>query len=77
MVNSSFYIVAHSLLWFGKKTNLIDNEINILVYYLFIPLSWTVMFDCWLRMPVTTVMLICIWIGIFIATRHFFSLWCD
>lgn len=77
MVNSIFNIVAQSLLWIGKKTGLTYNEVNILVYYLLIPLSWTVMFDCWLRLPVTTVMLICVWIGIFIATRHTFSLWCD
>lgn len=77
MINSIFNIVAQSLLRIGKKTGLTYNEVNILVYYLLIPLTWTVMFDCWLGLPITTAMLTCVWIGIFIATRHKFRLWCD
>lgn len=77
MVKSIFRIVANSLLWIGNKIGLTYNEVNILLYYLLIPLSWTIMFDCWLGLPITTIMLICIWIGIFIATRHTFRIWCD
>lgn len=77
MVNSIFNIVANSLVWVGKKTGLTYNEVNILVYYLLIPLTWTVMLDCRLHMPLTTALLICIWTGIFIATRHRFRSWCD
>lgn len=77
MVKSIFRIVAKSLFWIGEKTGLTYNEVNILLYYLFIPLSWTIMFDCWLGLPITTIMLICIWIGIFIANRHTFRIWCD
>lgn len=77
MVNSIFKAVAYSLFWIGKVIGMTYNEVNILLYYLIIPLSWTVMLDWWLGIPVTTVMLICIWSGIFIATRHTFSLWCD
>lgn len=77
MVNSIFNIVANSLVWTGKKTGLTYNEVNILVYYLLIPLTWTVMLDCLLRLPLTTALLLCIWTGIFIATRHTFRSWCD
>lgn len=77
MVKSIFAIVANSLFSIGRKTGLTYNEVNILVYYLLIPLSWTIMLDCWLGIPVATGMLLCIWTGIFIATRHTFRLWCD
>ncbi|MDE6552407.1 MAG: hypothetical protein K2K98_05535 [Muribaculaceae bacterium] len=77
MVNWIFSKVAYGLLWTGKKTGLTYNEVNIIVYYLLIPLSWTIMLDCWLGIPVTTCALLCIWLGLFIATRHTFSLWCD
>lgn len=77
MVKSIFSIVAGSLLWIGRKTGMTYNEVNILVYYLLIPLSWTIMLDCWIGIPVTTGALLCIWAGIFIATRHTFRMWCD
>ena len=77
MIKQTFAVVANSLLFIGKKTGLTYNEVNILVYYLLIPLSWTVMFDCWLGLPITSAALMCVWIGIFIATRHTFREWCD
>ena len=58
-------------------TGLTYNEVNILVYYLLIPLSWTVMVDCLIRKPYATAGLLAIWAGIFIATRHNFREWCD
>ena len=36
------------------KTGLTYNEVNILVYYLLIPLSWAVMLDFRLRLPIMT-----------------------
>lgn len=77
MIKQTFAVVANSLLFIGKKTGLTYNEVNILVYYLLIPLSWTVMFDCWVGLPITSAALMCVWIGIFIATRHTFREWCD
>lgn len=77
MIKQAFAVVANSLLLIGKKTGLTYNEVNILVYYLLIPLSWTMMFDFWLGSPVTSAALMCVWIGIFIATRHTFREWCD
>lgn len=77
MVRAVFSIVAQSLDWIGLKFGLTYNEVNILVYYLLIPLSWCVMFDSWLGLPVTTFALTFIWIGIFLATRHIFREWRD
>ena len=77
MIKQTFAVVANSLLFIGKETGLTYNEVNILVYYLLIPLSWSVMFDCWIGLPITSAALMCVWIGIFIATRHTFREWCD
>lgn len=53
------------------------NEINIIVYYLLIPLTWTIMFDCWLGTLNTTYALIFIWFGIKIGTWGRFREWSD
>ena len=77
MIKHIFAVVASLLVWVGRKTGLTYNEVNILVYYLLIPLSWTIMFDCAVKKPCTTAALAFTWLGIFIATRHTFSEWCD
>lgn len=77
MIRAVFALVAYSLLRVGRWTGLTYNEVNILVYYLLIPLSWAVMLDCWLRIPVTSAAVLLVWVGIFIATRHRFREWCD
>lgn len=77
MIRAVFALVAYSLLRVGRWTGLTYNEVNILVYYLLIPLSWAVMLDCWLRMPVATAVVLLVWAGIFIAMRHRFREWCD
>lgn len=77
MIKRTFSIVANTLLYIGRKTGLTYNEVNILVYYLLIPLPWAVMFDCWLGLPIVTASFLLVWLGIFIATRHIFREWCD
>lgn len=77
MVKRTFVVVAEGLFRIGLKTGLTYNEVNILVYYFIIPLTWTVMFDVLIKMPIATSVLVCIWIGIFMATRHRFREWCD
>lgn len=53
------------------------NEVNVLAYYLLIPLSWTIMLDMYIGLPLTTGALLYIWIGIKIGTWGHFSAWCD
>lgn len=53
------------------------NEVNILVYYLLISLSWTIMFDFVIQKPYTSAALLFTWFGIMIARRHIFREWCD
>ena len=77
VVQNVFTLVASSLLWIGRKTGLTYNEVNIVFYYLLIPLSWTIMLDCLIHKPYSTAALLFTWLGIFIATRHTFREWCD
>ena len=76
MIQSIFQIVAKILLKIAQKMNLTYNEVNILVYYLVIPLSWCIMIDCLIGMPVTTLLLIVVWAVIFLKVKSF-SEWCD
>lgn len=76
MIKRTFSIVVNALLYIGIKTGLTYHEVNILVYYLLIPLSWTAIFDYWLGLPIASAALLFVWLGIFIATRHIFSEWC-
>ena len=77
IVSKTFYVVAKVLFRIAEKTGLTYNEVNILVYYLLIPLTWTIMLDIILRMPITTPWFLLAWVGIFIATRGAFRQWCD
>ena len=60
-----FAIVAGAEQIIAKLTGLTYNEVNIIVYYLLIPLSWTVMIDYITMMPFLTPMYIIGW-GIFL-----------
>lgn len=77
MVKQIFSSVAKSLLMVGRKTGLTYNEVNILVYYLIIPLSWAMMFDYWLGLPATSIVLLFVWCCIWFTKRHIFRDWCD
>ena len=57
-----FAIVAGLEHIIAKMTGLTYNEVNIIVYYLLIPLSWVVMFDYITKMPLLTPMYIIAWI---------------
>ena len=70
MVKQIFSSVAKSLLMVGRKTGLTYNEVNILVYYLIIPLSWAMMFDYWLGLPATSIVLFFVWCCIWFTKRH-------
>ena len=77
MVSSTFRKVVAALLYWASVFGITYNEINIIVYYLLIPLTWTVMFDYWLGCPITTYALIFIWFGIKIGTWGRFREWSD
>lgn len=45
MINKIFRLVANALIALARITGLTYNQINILVYYFFIPFTWLVMLD--------------------------------
>lgn len=77
MIQRIFTRVAMALYNGAMKLGITYNEINILVYYLVIPLTWTIMVDLLIGMPLTTMALLCVWAGIRIGTWGRFTEWCD
>ena len=72
-----FGIVAAGLNLIAKALHMTYNEINIIVYYLIIPLSWCIMLDYIIGLPITTPIWILLWIYIIWSKRKFFKDWCD
>ena len=77
LVSTIFRKVADALYNGASAIGITYNEINIIVYYFLIPLTWTVMFDCLLGAPITTYALVFIWFGIKIGTWGRFCEWSD
>ena len=57
-----FAVVAGVEHVIAKLTGSTYNEVNIIVYYLLIPLSWTVMIDYLTKLPFLSPMLVLAWI---------------
>lgn len=57
-----FAVVAGVEVLIAKLTGTTYNEVNIVVYYLLIPLSWTVMIDYLMKLPLLTPLFILAWI---------------
>ena len=74
-----FWITANLLNEIAKSTGMTYNEINIIVYYLIIPLTWTVMVDIIIGVPLFTTLLILAWFYILnkLRTKRNFRIWCD
>ena len=77
MIRTIFSIVVLSLNKIATLLHLTYNEINIIVYYFLIPLSWTIILDAWIGLPIITLIFLCIWVRIYAATYKFFKKWCD
>lgn len=77
IVSTIFRKVADALVYVASSMNITYNEINIIVYYLVIPLTWTIMFDFYIGTPITTYALIFIWFGIKIGSWGRFREWSD
>lgn len=77
MITLTFRLVATVLYNIATLLGMTYNEVNILAYYLLIPLTWTVMLDKYIGLPLTTGTLLYIWIGIRIGTWGHFREWCD
>lgn len=77
IVLSVFGATAASLRIIAKCLHLTYNEVNIIGYYLIIPLTWCMMVDCLYQLPILTTLWVALWTYIIITKRKFFSKWCD
>ena len=72
-----FAIVAGIEHLIAKMTGTTYNEVNIIVYYLVIPLSWTIMLDYITKMPFLTPLFILAWIVFIWKDKMNFRARCD
>ena len=77
IISFIFRKVADALIYGASAMDITYNEINIIVYYLLIPLTWTIMLDFYIGTAITTYALIFIWVGIKIGTWGRFREWSD
>ena len=78
MITTIFNKTALLLVKTAQKVNLTYNEVNIIVYYMIVPLTWCIMLDfilsSWPWMSV-------VWLALCVAViwwhRKDFSTWCD
>ena len=77
IINQIFDFVANALNRTASAFGMTYNQINILVYYLVIPLSWAVMLDLYLHKPVTSLVVVAVWMFILLYKWRCFSEWCD
>lgn len=77
MVQRIFNSVADCLMQLAKKFGLTYNEVNVILYYLLIPLSWCVMLDCRFHRPYCTIGFMVLWSVIPFAKHRHFREWCD
>lgn len=77
MIKKIFKLVADFLLKIAEQTGLTYYEINILVYYFFIPFTWFIMLDIIFNWHYLTVGFIVFSIGFFVGCRDFkkYSYW--
>ena len=78
MITKLFNITAKALMKLAQKLHLTYNEVNIIVYYMIVPLTWAVMLDFivgtwpWITVAWAAVCLLVIW-----CNRKRFSQWCE
>ena len=72
-----FMIVMWTEKLMAKMLHLTYNEVNILVYYLLIPLSWAAIVDYKIGYPILSIIVIFLWSCILWKVRNDFSYFCD
>ena len=77
VINHIFDLVDNALKRIASAFGLTYNQINIIVYYFVIPLSWAVMLDLYLHKPVTSLVVVAVWMFILLYKWRCFSEWCD
>ena len=75
MINKFFWKTVNILIYIANKSGLTYNEVNVILYYLIIPLSWAILIDIKLTIPLFTFIVISYWI-ILVHKKNFKTL-CD
>lgn len=68
-----FGVTALILQILAKFTRLTYREVNIIVYYFLIPLSWLIL----LELTYASIIYTILWTILIYSKRNFFSKWCD
>ena len=78
MIKEIFNWNANIFIWLSKKTHLSYNAVNIIVYYMLVPLTWAMMLDfvlhCW---PVLTIIWLTFCLFVSCIHRHHVESFCD
>ena len=77
MINAVFNYVARKLLKIADSMHLTYNEINIIVYYSIIPMTWCIMLYVIIKTPVFTPIWVALCLIVYLVKRKEFSSWCD
>lgn len=77
VINRIFDLVANALRRGASALGITYNQINIIFYYLIVPLSWAVMIDFYISKPLISLVVIGMWIIVLIRKWRNFSEWCD
>ena len=75
-VSKVFWLVAQTLQKIASFLHLTYNEVNVIIYYGIIPLSWCILFDLIVKKPISTILFIILWTVILSFVKSF-SNWCD
>ena len=78
MITKIFNKTAQVLHKIAQKLNLTYNEVNIIVYYMLVPLTWLVMLDFIIKIwPLLTIVWIATCLTVSLWHRKDFKTWCD
>ena len=78
MITTIFNLTALALVKAAQKLNLTYNEVNIIVYYMIVPLTWCIMLDFILNSwPWMSVVWLTLCVAVIWWHRKDFSSWCD
>ena len=76
-MRSVFNIIMGMLGSIARATGLTYNEVNIIVYYMLVPLMWTAMLDICIGKPICTILFVVVWTILLIANRRRFTNYCN
>jgi hypothetical protein len=71
MINLIFKFVANQLHGLARKLNLTYNQINVIVYFFIVPLTWAVLIDVYFDSYFCTLLLITFVVGFRVGCTNF------